>query len=340
MNPTVSVIVPNYNHGAFLQQRLDSILQQTYQDYELFILDDCSSDNSRDIIQQYAQRYPHVQTFFNQHNSGSPFAQWNKGVALARGKYVWIAESDDYSDPRFLEVVVEKLEQYPTVDVVYAQSWVVNAQGEVIDSMKRWTDSLDIQRWAKDYQNSGTDENRKYLFHKPSIPNTSAVVFTKERYEAVGGADASFVMCGDWLHWIKMVESTSVYFVAEPLNYFRRHEATTRHILTHDRVLVRIREEYRILGYILTYLHPSQALRNKLLRDYFERSFNFCPARLKFSAQFLDFIAIVKKVDRSAYYRLILSIFKRFITYLPSKLGSRSVNPPKLDDEFEKKLTH
>jgi len=89
--PNVTVIVPNYNHARFLRQRLDSILTQTYQDFELILLDDCSTDDSRTILKEYAAD-PRVRLELNEANSGSPFKQWNKGVQLAQGKYVWIAE--------------------------------------------------------------------------------------------------------------------------------------------------------------------------------------------------------------------------------------------------------
>ena len=339
-HPKVSIIIPNYNHAPYLPQRIGSVLAQTYQDFELIILDDCSTDNSRVVINEYARQDERIQTNFNVANSGSPFAQWNKGVAMARGKYIWMAESDDYADPRLLETLVNRLEQHPSVDVAYCQSWVVNAQGKVIDHMQRWTDVLDTEHWKQDYLNNGQDENRNFLFHQPTIPNTSAVVFRKSRYEAVGGADERFVMCGDWLHWIKMLEHTDVYFVAKPLNYFRRHDATTRTIHTHDKVLTRIREEYQILEHILVHTHPGPALKNKLLHDYFERSFNFCPARLKFSRKFLEFINIAKKVDAKVYYRLILFIFKRMVTYIPDKLTSRSANLPNPSHEFETNFTH
>ena len=318
--PTVSVIIPNFNHAPYLPQRIESMLTQTYQDFELIILDDCSTDNSRSVISQYAPQDKRIQTVFNTVNSGSPFAQWNKGVSLAQGKYVWIAESDDYADARFLETLVSQLEQCPAVGLAYCQSWVVDAQGNIIDNMQRWTNSLDTERWMQDYCNNGQKENRKFLFHKPTIPNTSAVVFQKKLYEQVGGADERFVMCGDWLHWIKMLEHTDVCFVAEPLNYFRRHEATTRHILTHDKVLTRIREEYQILAYILEHIHLHPALKKQLRRDYFQRSFDFCPARLKFSSKFLTFVSIVKKADPLVYYRVFLAIFRRIVTYGPDQI--------------------
>src|SRR5260370_24418527 len=109
---TVSIIVPNYNHGRFLRRRIETILTQTFQDLELILLDDCSTDDSRTILKHYASS-PCVRIEFNEVNSGSAFKQWNKGVRLATGKYVWIAESDHYADPQFLERLVPLLASHP-----------------------------------------------------------------------------------------------------------------------------------------------------------------------------------------------------------------------------------
>ena len=92
----------------FLRRRIESVLCQTYQDFELILLDDCSSDESRSLLSEYAGD-PRVRIEFNEVNSGSPFKQWNKGVRLARGEYVWIAESDDYADERPPEKLVAQL---------------------------------------------------------------------------------------------------------------------------------------------------------------------------------------------------------------------------------------
>jgi len=96
--PTVSVIIPNYNYESYLKQRIETVLNQTYQNFEVIILDDHSSDNSRDIIETFRQNEKVTHIVYNQINSGSPFIQWVKGIELAIGKYIWIAESDDYSD--------------------------------------------------------------------------------------------------------------------------------------------------------------------------------------------------------------------------------------------------
>src|SRR5437899_5669846 len=104
--PRVSVIVPNYNHARYLRKRIETVLAQTYQDFEVILLDDGSTDESREILSSYASG-SRVRAEFNERNSGPPFKQWNKGVGLAQGKYVWIAESDDYADPTVLERLTE-----------------------------------------------------------------------------------------------------------------------------------------------------------------------------------------------------------------------------------------
>src|ERR1700722_2974587 len=103
--PKVSVIIPNYNHAPYLRQRIDTVLGQTLQDFELILMDDCSTDDSRSIIAEYAND-PRIRIELNKKNSGGTFKQWKKGIALAQGEYVWIAESDDYSDRRFLEKLI------------------------------------------------------------------------------------------------------------------------------------------------------------------------------------------------------------------------------------------
>src|ERR1700738_3854186 len=110
--PRVSVVIPNYNHARYLRQRVDSVLQQSYQDFEVILMDDCSTDDSRIVISEYAND-PRIRISLNEKNSGSAFKQWNKGVGLARGEYVWIAESDDYADPHLLETLVSRLEAEP-----------------------------------------------------------------------------------------------------------------------------------------------------------------------------------------------------------------------------------
>ena len=125
--PLVSVIIPNYNHAAFLKQRIESVLNQTFQDFELIILDDCSTDNSKEIIEEYRSNPKVKSIVYSKMNSGSPFEQWRKGIVLAKGEYVWIAESDDWASLDFLHELISNLSKKKNVGICFCDSnWVDN----------------------------------------------------------------------------------------------------------------------------------------------------------------------------------------------------------------------
>ena len=92
--PKVSVVVPNYNHGRFLDRRLGSILNQTFQDFERIFLDDASTDNSKEVFGHYNDD-PRIRSSFNSANGGSTFVQRNRGIEMARSEYIWTTEADD-----------------------------------------------------------------------------------------------------------------------------------------------------------------------------------------------------------------------------------------------------
>jgi glycosyltransferase involved in cell wall biosynthesis len=224
--PKVSVIVPNYNHARFLRKRIDSILAQTYQDFQLILLDDCSTDESRSILREYAGD-PRVSLEFNEVNSGSTFKQWNKGVRMARGKYVWIAESDDYADPRLLERLVARLDEEPSAVFAQCRSWRVLADGELKGFQDTYLQDLGTQKWAADFRADGIEECCKYLVRCCSVQSASSVVFRRDVYWRVGGADERLRQCGDWKMWAAMaLTGGTISYVGEPLNYYRYHEAS------------------------------------------------------------------------------------------------------------------
>jgi glycosyltransferase involved in cell wall biosynthesis len=154
--PKVSVIIPNYSHDRFLTKRIQSILDQTFQDFEIIYLDDASTDKSDAVVAPFPSRFTHA--IKNKTNSGIPFKQWNKGASLAKGEYLWIAESDDYADKHFLERLVDVLDRHPNVGLAYCQSWGVDEGDRILQSWKLNTDTLDSERWQQDFINDGKDE--------------------------------------------------------------------------------------------------------------------------------------------------------------------------------------
>ncbi len=224
----VSICIPNYNHAVFLQQRLDSVFQQTYRDFEVILLDDASTDGSIEILKKY-QNHPKVSHLvINETNSGSPFKQWQKGIAMAQGAYVWIAESDDFSEPVFLETLMHSFRN--DVGLIYCQTKDVNEKGEVLLDRIDFTKDIQPNYWQDDFEMEGTDFIKKGLLIKNVIPNASAVVFKKSliRPSFFSNSLLQMKMCGDWFFWLQLTKNTNVKFVNRHLNYFRNHTSISR----------------------------------------------------------------------------------------------------------------
>ena len=149
-NPLVSVIVPNYNHEPYLRERLDSIYNQTYKNFEVLLLDDCSNDGSRDILEEYARIHKeNTTTIFNENNVGKVFKQWNKGLQAANGELIWIAESDDYCEGNFLEEMV-KMFRYESLMLAFARSEFVQ-DGKKIWSTEGYMADTPFFKWNKPF---------------------------------------------------------------------------------------------------------------------------------------------------------------------------------------------
>lgn len=226
-SPKVSVIVPNYNHAPYLQARLDSILAQRFQDFELIVLDDASTDDSLNVIRDRLSGYPH-RLIVNQVNSGAPCLQWLKGVSISRGELIWIAESDDTCSDDFLERCVERFSD-DTV-IVYTRTQAIDEHGDAASTDHFWPDEIDPCRWRRDYDSLAGDELGRYLTQRNTLPNASSVLFRcpdpAHFQEAI-----RFRYTGDWVFWATLLARTPkslIRYIALPLTLHRSHQATTR----------------------------------------------------------------------------------------------------------------
>jgi glycosyltransferase involved in cell wall biosynthesis len=218
MQGIISVIIPNYNHAPYLRQRIDSVLNQSYHNFELIILDDLSTDNSREVIESYRNHPKITNIVFNAVNSGSTFKQWEKGISLAKGEYVWLAESDDYADPEFLSSVKNVFQANPEVGLVYCGSNLADADNVIIGENIR-TVKMNKPSY---YLNNGHDECINYAFWYPIIPNASAVVFKKDLFANVNESFKEYKICGDWQFWIDVIYDSYIAYLPAKLNYFRQ----------------------------------------------------------------------------------------------------------------------
>ncbi|GCD78412.1 hypothetical protein JCM31826_18940 [Thermaurantimonas aggregans] len=228
--PLVSVIVPNYNHAPYLIERLKTIENQTYKNVEIILLDDCSTDDSAEILKNWSVRNSHTNLIINDKNSGSPFAQWNKGISLARGEYVWIAESDDACEPNLLEVLVNVLENEKDACLAFCQSILIDKEGNQLHSFnEHYKFVFKSDRWENDFCADAREECRRYMLFHNTIPNASAVLFRRKDLQKVIPVDQEFKLNGDWFFYVKLLSvSTKFCYTAQPLNYFRYHANTQR----------------------------------------------------------------------------------------------------------------
>lgn len=221
----VSVIVPNYNHAPYLKQRIDSILNQTYQDVELILLDDCSSDNSRDILESYRAN-PHVSKIvYNESNGGTPFLQWNKGIQLSNGEWIWIAESDDWADENFLETLMQVAKEHPECGVLFAKArYMLN--GEL-----KWAPECD----GNTYLYNGDLFNREYMLYGNRIDNVSMMIFRKDLYEHVRPETFMHMhLCGDWMCYTQLCRRTYVAQINTLLSYYGHHATNSSNEAEHE----------------------------------------------------------------------------------------------------------
>ena len=230
-NKKVSVIIPNYNYGKYIARRINSVVKQTYPVYELIVLDDCSSDNSVEVIEkklaEVREKYPGLKISFvkNEANSGKAIAQWRKGFELATGDYVWIAEADDLGSRRFLEGVMRGFDD-PEVVLSYTESMLINSWGLMIAPNFRWSrDKEKTGHYKNSYRKDGRKEIEEILAIRCTIPNVSSVVLKKDnKYLKYLEEALKFTQVGDWYFYTKVLENGKINYNHRSLNKFRIHK--------------------------------------------------------------------------------------------------------------------
>lgn len=302
----VSVIVPNYCHSRFLSQRLDSILNQTYPNFELIILDDCSPDDgaSKAVIEKYRDN-PHVSHIvYNEVNSGSTFKQWDKGINLAKGELIWIAESDDYCEPVFLERMVKEFEKDGDLTLAYSSVKRVDIDGNPYCYYK-------LVPFCVSRLN-GNDYIRRYMTLGNHCKNASACVFKKAAYDKTDKQYLSYKAGGDMLFWIEIAEKGHVAIINKNLSYFRIHpqKVTSKS----SKMGINLREYKKTYDYILSTTVMSNRRRH-IMRNYVKYLLNTTNLETEMIRKDLrDYWGLVDSIDiiDRAFILLLLLFRNRF----------------------------
>lgn len=235
----ISVIVPNYNYAKFMYQRIYSILRQNYKLYELIILDDCSKDNSKEVIDDICNNlkdYINIKSVYNTTNSGSAFKQWKKGMKLATGDYVWIAEADDYCEAKLLRTLVKPIKKDKNIMISYSDTAFIDTFGNII--LKSIKPEIDIQKsghWDKSYINNGLDEIKNYSYLNCTIANVSSAIIKNGNYEEYLTMSGEYKQAGDWLFYVNLISNGDIAYSNKILNYYRVHGNNVSSTMNHQK---------------------------------------------------------------------------------------------------------
>jgi len=234
-NPKISVCIPSYNCGPYLAEAIESVLAQTFSDFELVIIDDCSGDESRDIIARYAGQDARILYLRNEENLGM-VANWNRCLREARGDYIRFLFADDLlASPSCLEKMALVLDTRPETSLVASARTIIDAGSRVLKTASRFPDGLTAQ---------GTRVIRRCLYEGRNLIGEPSVVMFR-RAQAGRGFNTDYKQLVDLEMWFHLLEQGAFSYIGEPLSSFREHP--TQQTRVNLRRMVHIDESFLLL---------------------------------------------------------------------------------------------
>jgi glycosyltransferase involved in cell wall biosynthesis len=265
LKPKVSFIVPCYRFGEFLGECLNSILAQTFEDFEILLMDDCSPDNTPEVAASFND--PRIRYVRNEHNVGH-LQNYNKGIGLALGEYIWLISADDrLRAPYVLARYVCLMEENPRVGYVFCPGLRLENghEKEVVD-------------WAALERPDSIFDGRKFLYWllMKNCILAPAVLARAECYRTIGPFPLDMPYAGDWYLWCAFALHYDVAYLAEPMVNYRLHSRSMTcilrdkdsSILSRDllALCLRIRERVSAVG--------DRSLQRHCDREFYRRYFH------------------------------------------------------------------
>lgn len=283
--PKVSVIIPTYNNSQYIVEALNSVLLQTYRDFEVIIVDDGSTDNTYKNITGIITAHPNLLKYIYQENRGLPSAR-NIGIKNSCGEYIALLDSDDAWLTNKLEQTINNLEENSEISMVYSDMYLVNRQGDI------------LHKWLQTKNNFCEGYIYNQLI-KENFIIPSSVVIRRRLLDEVGYFDENITYAEDYDLWLRIAEKNKIGLVNHPLVKWRQHDKNmSKNFEKCSKYLIKVfnkqiqkniseksnsllRERLRILFFDVG-LYSLEALKLKEARDNFSSSL-----KIKFSFKIL-----------------------------------------------------
>jgi glycosyltransferase involved in cell wall biosynthesis len=225
-SPAVSVIIPTHNRAHIIPQTIDSVLAQTFRDFEIIVIDDGSTDDTSAVLQH---RYGEQITCIRIQNSGLPAAR-NTGITAARGQYIAFLDDDDAWLPDKLKLQTALMQNNPSLGLVYCGCYTIAADDTVI------SETRPLKRGAL---------FEDLLRSNDIVGSASAVLVAGSVFSRAGCFDETLTACEDWDLWIRIARDYPVDFVDQPLVKLRRHPNTMQRNLSNmERATFTVLDKY------------------------------------------------------------------------------------------------
>ena len=264
--PTISVMMPTYNVEKYVAKAIDSVLNQTYQNWELIVVDDGSTDETPNILAKYAQIDSRIQVYFMAH--GGRGKARNKCLEFSKGKYIAVCDSDDISLPERFEKQVHFLELNPEIGVTGAQLCAFNTKA-VLDRSKIIFWPVDSARIARAFQQN-----------KMKVPNCAAMI-RASLFEKYKGYDEQLIRAQDY-EFFKRLSLNNICFsnLGEVLVFYRKPNLIPSFQYFVENGKYNYYANYRIQGGQLSFDEINQTIRMKIFKEYLKIQYLWLVSKL------------------------------------------------------------
>lgn len=253
----ISVIVSTYNYAQYFPKCLDSTLSQTRKPDEVLVIDDCSIDNTAEIIKPYGQKVCYLR---HKRNWGNVCRTFNQGIKKAHGDYILIISADDWLRIDMLEREAAILDTNPEVGLVYAQTFTVKGiqKERVIHSPAGKTSYI------------GRGQDFELLLTSGNFIPAPTVLVRKNVYRKLGLFDVNLPLTADYDMWIRIARNYSLAYIAEPLAYYRVHGKNIHLMKKGSKKGWRREWKHLLIKYLPNdKSSSSQSLRRLTFRNYY-----------------------------------------------------------------------
>jgi glycosyltransferase involved in cell wall biosynthesis len=252
--PKVSVVIPTYNRARLLQECLESVMSQSFNDFEIIIVDDGSTDNTSELVKKYPVKYVY------QENQGAHAAR-NRGIALSKSEYIAFIDSDDIMLKDALKMGVEILDRHPEAGFSYGQGYIMDEEEKISKLLKA--------PWKNAGVRPGTEEIGELILGNHI---TSHTVVRHRCLDEVGGYNPDFKIGSmDYELWVRLAKKYAVAYLSAPVMKYRMHRDT----ITGRRSLdEKEKTRSKILEYVFTDPEIGPRFLPRRPKAYFHLYFN------------------------------------------------------------------